>query len=168
MIFVCSIGVYTGLFSAGPFSLVAQDLFKFPPAIHRLVTVYLLTMPKLGMLFDTYFIYSYMSQLEKSNAKFARKEDLIWYLMVVTTVATVGVFPSTISPRLVSCPSQTREPSYIHTKTPQHICPLSESSSTAKAVPGIEEEYPRISAGPSFAYLFRASWDAGMVGCLYG
>ncbi|KAL1895210.1 hypothetical protein Sste5346_005355 [Sporothrix stenoceras] len=40
-------------------------------------------MPKLGMLLDPYFLYSYLSQLEVGNARFARREDLIWYLSFI-------------------------------------------------------------------------------------
>jgi hypothetical protein len=100
-------------------------LLKFPPAIHRFVTSFLITSKDLGVLFDTYFVYTYLSQLEKSNAKFSKKEDLIWYLTFVGGVIIVGqprgslfhflflfVFvrlsPFTavphISARIVSCP----------------------------------------------------------------
>ncbi|KAI0143346.1 Der1-like family-domain-containing protein [Pestalotiopsis sp. NC0098] len=86
LVFVCSLGVYTEMFSSGPFWFHWRFLFKFPPAVYRLVTSFLITGPQIGVLLDTYFVYSYLSQLEKSNSKFTRKEDLIWYLMVVGSV----------------------------------------------------------------------------------
>jgi len=85
-IFVCSVGVYTGALSMDPFFFHYMYLFKFPPAIHRLVTSFLLTGPQLSVIFEPYFVYSYLSQLEKGNSKFSRKEDLIWYLMFVGSV----------------------------------------------------------------------------------
>ncbi|KAI1084262.1 Der1-like family-domain-containing protein [Whalleya microplaca] len=85
-IFLCSVGVYTGMLSGGPFIFHCSLLFKFPPAVHRLVTSFLLTGPGMGVLLDTYFVFTYLSQLEKSNSKFTRKEDLIWYLMFVGSV----------------------------------------------------------------------------------
>ncbi|KAI0139376.1 Der1-like family protein [Hypoxylon sp. NC0597] len=85
-VFLCSVGVYTGMLSAAPFIFHYSFLFKWPPALYRLVTSFLLTGPNLGVLFDTYFIFTYLSQLETSNSKFQRKEDLIWYLMFVTAV----------------------------------------------------------------------------------
>ncbi|KAK7993497.1 hypothetical protein PG989_006878 [Apiospora arundinis] len=85
-VFASSIGVYTGMFSANPFYFHWRLLWAFPPGVHRFVTSFLLTGPKLEVLFDTYFVFTYLSQLEKGNSKFTRKEDLIWYLMFVGTV----------------------------------------------------------------------------------
>ncbi|KAI0130040.1 centromere/microtubule-binding protein cbf5 [Xylariales sp. AK1849] len=86
VVFVCSVGVYTHMLSSYPFFFDYRLLLGFPPGIHRFVTSFLLTGPQIGVLFDTYFVFTYLSQLEKSNAKFSRKEDLIWYLMFVGTV----------------------------------------------------------------------------------
>ncbi|KAI0002312.1 Der1-like family-domain-containing protein [Xylariaceae sp. FL0662B] len=83
LIFICSVGVYTGMLSGNPFVFHYLFLLKFPPEIHRLVTSFLLTGPNLSVLFDTYFVFTYLSQLERNNSKFTRKEDLIWYLMFV-------------------------------------------------------------------------------------
>ncbi|KAI1376591.1 Der1-like family-domain-containing protein [Hypoxylon crocopeplum] len=85
-VFVCSVGVYTGMLSHEPFLFFYPLLLKFPPPLYRLVTTFLLTGPDLSVLFDTYFIFTYLSQLEMNNSKFPRKEDMIWYLMVVTSV----------------------------------------------------------------------------------
>ncbi|KAI1100147.1 Der1-like family-domain-containing protein [Jackrogersella minutella] len=85
-VFLCSVGVYTGMLNPDPFIFHYSLLFKFPPGLYRLVTSFLLTGSGLGVLFDTYFVFTYLSQLELSNSKFAKKEDLIWYLLFVTGV----------------------------------------------------------------------------------
>ncbi|KAI1856102.1 hypothetical protein JX265_011817 [Neoarthrinium moseri] len=88
-VFACSVAVYTGMISSGPFWFHYSHLWQLPPALHRLVLPFFLTGPNLGVLFDTYFVFSYLSTLEKSNSKFSRKEDLIWYLMVVGSVIII-------------------------------------------------------------------------------
>ncbi|KAK5660136.1 hypothetical protein OQA88_13605 [Cercophora sp. LCS_1] len=55
----------------------------FPPEIWRLVTTFLISMPRQGLIFDPYFIYQYLKQLETGNPKFNRKEDVAWYLITV-------------------------------------------------------------------------------------
>lgn len=84
------------------------ELFRLPPQIWRLVTSFLLTAPKLGIVMDTYFVFQYASQLETTHPKFGRKEDLLWYLVFCGTVIIVG---STQTPRLpcpaLPCPSHT-------------------------------------------------------------
>ncbi|KAI0024462.1 Der1-like family protein [Xylariomycetidae sp. FL0641] len=89
-VFVASVCVYTGMISYQPFIFHYSFLMKFPPALYRFVTSFLLTSPNLGVLFDTYFIFTYLSQLERTNPRFTKKEDLIWYLMFVGTVI-VGI-----------------------------------------------------------------------------
>ncbi|KAI0166908.1 Der1-like family-domain-containing protein [Hypoxylon sp. FL1284] len=85
-VFACSVGVFTGMISSSPFFFHYSLLFKFPPALYRLVTSFMITGPDFGVLLDTYFIFTYLSQLEMGNSKFPRKEDLIWYLMFVSCV----------------------------------------------------------------------------------
>lgn len=58
-------------------------IFKFVPEIWRLPTSFLLTRPDWGMLFDTYFLYKYLSELEKGNPRFPKLEDILWYLIYV-------------------------------------------------------------------------------------
>ncbi|KAI1397814.1 Der1-like family-domain-containing protein [Hypoxylon fuscum] len=85
-VFACSVGVYTGMLSANPFLMHYSFLFKFPPALYRLVTCFLLTGPNINVLMDTYFIFTYLSQLETNSSKFPRKEDMIWYLMFIGSI----------------------------------------------------------------------------------
>ncbi|KAI1747358.1 Der1-like family protein [Xylaria castorea] len=83
VVFLASVAVYTGMLSIHGFFFHYSMLLKFPPAIHRFATSFLITSKDLGVLFDTYFVYTYLSQIERNNAKFAKKEDLLWYLMFV-------------------------------------------------------------------------------------
>ncbi|PHH64995.1 hypothetical protein CDD81_3632 [Ophiocordyceps australis] len=81
--FVISISVHLGLLPGSWFIFHPSLVFSFTPQLWRFVTAFLITGPSLGLLFDTYFVYSYLSQLEVGNSRFPRKEDLIWYLMFV-------------------------------------------------------------------------------------
>ncbi|OTA98293.1 hypothetical protein M426DRAFT_326113 [Hypoxylon sp. CI-4A] len=85
-VFLCSVGAYAGLLSFDPFIFHYSLVWKFPPALYRLVTTFLLTGPNMSVLFDTYFVFTYLSQLEMSNSRFSKKEDLIWYLIFVAGV----------------------------------------------------------------------------------
>lgn len=62
---------------------VPGRIFKFPPEVWRFATAFFLSGPKLELIMDPYFAYQNLSQLEMSNTKFSRKEDLLWYLITV-------------------------------------------------------------------------------------
>ncbi|KAG5932616.1 hypothetical protein E4U60_005102 [Claviceps pazoutovae] len=81
--FVVSAGVVLGMLPAKYFIFHPFYLFRFPPQIWRLATSFFVTSPGIGLLFDTYFLYTYLCQLEIGNPRFPRKEDLIWYLLFV-------------------------------------------------------------------------------------
>lgn len=67
-------------------SLDMLNVFKtFPPQIWRPVTCFLVDGGNIKLLFDTYFLYHYMSQLEVGHPRFPRKADLAWYLICVGT-----------------------------------------------------------------------------------
>ena len=55
MIFVTSVAVYTGLLAPYYLYFHWTTLVDLPPQIWRLVTSYLLTQPKTGILLDPYF-----------------------------------------------------------------------------------------------------------------
>ncbi|PFH57795.1 hypothetical protein XA68_14559 [Ophiocordyceps unilateralis] len=82
-VLLTSVGVYTHLIPGYWLVFHPEFLWRFPPQIWRFFTPFLLTGPELSMLFDTYFVYSYLSQLEAGNPRFSRKEDLLWYLTFV-------------------------------------------------------------------------------------
>lgn len=81
-------------------------IFKFPPELWRLATSFLLTGANLGLIFDTYFLFRYLSELEISNPRFPRREDLVWYLIcvsvgiLVSRLACSRIVPSSIFPIL--------------------------------------------------------------------
>lgn len=64
-------------------------LWQFPPQLWRLATCFMVTGPGLGLLFDTYFLYRYMADLESGHPRFPRKADLVWYLMFVCSAILV-------------------------------------------------------------------------------
>ncbi|KAK2058549.1 Der1-like family protein [Colletotrichum caudatum] len=86
--FVTSVSVFMGFVNGYWFYFAPDLLFKIPPQIWRIGTNFLITGPKLSLLFDPYLMYTYLSALEVGNPRFARREDLIWYLMFVCTVIT--------------------------------------------------------------------------------
>ncbi|KAI8241752.1 hypothetical protein K4K56_001905 [Colletotrichum sp. SAR 10_98] len=86
--FLTSVSVVLGFVSPYWFIFMPDYLFKIPPQIWRLGTNFLLTGPQLGLLFDTYFLYTYLTALEVGNPRFPRREDVVWYLMFVCTVIT--------------------------------------------------------------------------------
>lgn len=59
-------------------------VFKLLPEVWRYPTSFLLTHPSWGLLLDPYFLYKYLSELEKGNPRFPRREDLLWYLIFVS------------------------------------------------------------------------------------
>lgn len=61
------------------------------PQIWRLVTPLILTGPKLGMILDPYFLYSYGSQLETGAARFSQPGDFFVYLVFVCSIILVSV-----------------------------------------------------------------------------
>ncbi|KYK58706.1 hypothetical protein DCS_05723 [Drechmeria coniospora] len=81
--FALSICIHLGLVPGWWFVWYPRYLWMIPPQIWRFITSFLITGPKMGLLLDPYFLYSYMSQLEVNNPRFPRKEDMIWYLMFV-------------------------------------------------------------------------------------
>lgn len=66
-------------------------LWKFPPEIWRVATSFLVAGGGINLLFDTYFFYHYLSQLEVGHPRFPRKADLIWYLIFVGGVILVSL-----------------------------------------------------------------------------
>ena len=81
-----SVAMFTGVLPGRWLYFDERLLFKMPPEIWRLVTSFLITKPKFGLIMDTYFLYQNLSQLETLNPKFSKKEDVLWYLI------TVGAF----------------------------------------------------------------------------
>ncbi|KFH47681.1 Derlin-like protein [Hapsidospora chrysogenum ATCC 11550] len=90
-VLAATIGTTLGLLPANQFFFHPFYLWRFPPQIWRILTCFLITGPQMGILFDTYFLYRYLSMLEVGNPRFSRKEDVIWYLMFVGgTILTIN------------------------------------------------------------------------------
>ena len=84
-----SLGVHLGLVSPAPFFWYPPAILTLPPQVWRLVTSFLVTGPQLGILFDTYWLYRYLMQLEVGHPKFPHTSDLVWYLVFVGGVIQV-------------------------------------------------------------------------------
>ncbi|KAL7949017.1 Der1-like family domain-containing protein [Trichoderma barbatum] len=82
--FGLSVAVHTGVLAGGLFSYDFRLLLRIPPQAWRLVTCFLITFPNLGILFDTFHMYMYMSQLEKGHPRLSRREDFVWYLTFIS------------------------------------------------------------------------------------
>jgi len=70
-----------------------QRVFTFStvPEIWRLVTPFLLTGPKLGLILDPYFLYTYGSQLETEAARFTQPGDFFMYIVYVAVIILVSL-----------------------------------------------------------------------------
>jgi Derlin-2/3 len=90
-VFVTSVAVYTGFLPSVWMYFHPSEVFKLFPEPWRLVTSYMLTLPNLSILLDPYFLYSYISQLEVGNARFSRREDLIWYMGFIMMAVLVRI-----------------------------------------------------------------------------
>jgi Derlin-2/3 len=90
VVFVFSLAVHLGFLPGEPFGWHPPSVFGgLPPQLWRLVSPFFLTGPQLGILFDTFWLYRYLGQLEVGSAKFARTSDLVWYLVFVGGVIEI-------------------------------------------------------------------------------
>ena len=60
------------------------------PQIWRIATNFLISGPKLGMILDPYFVFTYASQLETSASRFSNPGDFFVYLVFVCTIIVVS------------------------------------------------------------------------------
>ncbi|KAH6611150.1 centromere microtubule-binding cbf5 [Trichoderma cornu-damae] len=82
--FAISIAVHMDILPMGFFVYDIRYLLRMPPQIWRPVTCFFITFPNLGILIDTWQMYMYMSQLERGHPRLSRREDLVWYLIVMS------------------------------------------------------------------------------------
>lgn len=110
-----------------------------PPQLWRLVTCFLITLPNLGILFDTFHMYIYMSRLERGHPRLSRREDFVWYLIFICGTILVGLLAhsSTCSPLL--CTTM---------RTPQNICPDSAMPLLLSRFLELREITPALRVGP--------------------
>jgi hypothetical protein len=145
-----------GVLAGDFFSYDFGHLMQIPPQIWRPVTCFLITFPNLGILFDTFHMYMYMSQLEKGHPRLSRREDLVWYLTFICGTILVGLLVQTL---LCS-------PVYPLYETPQHICPGSAMLLLLSRFLELRKITPALRVGP----LIRkgSACGVGMVGCPNG
>ncbi|KAF7875224.1 hypothetical protein EAF04_002396 [Stromatinia cepivora] len=88
-----SILVYTHILTGYHVVFLLQPILQFPPQLWRLLTPFLVTGPDLGILFDTYFLYTYGSKLETASPRFSQPGDFLTYvLFVCATILGLNVF----------------------------------------------------------------------------
>ena len=63
--------------------------FRHIPEIWRIVTTFVLTGPKIGLVLDPYFLYTYGSALETTSPSFSQPGDFFVYLVFVCVVILV-------------------------------------------------------------------------------
>ncbi|KAM3072007.1 hypothetical protein ACMFMG_008473 [Clarireedia jacksonii] len=78
-----SVLVYTRMLPGYYVVFYLASLLKFPPQLWRLLTPFLITGPDLGILFDTYFLYTYGSKLETASPRFSQPGDFLTYVLFV-------------------------------------------------------------------------------------
>ncbi|KAA8573200.1 hypothetical protein EYC84_003706 [Monilinia fructicola] len=84
-----SILVYTHLLPGYYVVFWPQSILQFPPQLWRLLTSFLVTGPDLGILFDTYFLYTYGSKLENSFAEILSTRRFL-YICIVCVYGDLG------------------------------------------------------------------------------
>lgn len=103
---VVSLAAWSGIVSPYYVVFLRQKLFKIGvlPQIWRLVTPFLLTSPKFGILLDPYFLWTYGSALETGSSRFASPGDFFVFLAFVGIVILVsGLCLCSASPLHVLC-----------------------------------------------------------------
>ncbi|KAL9136606.1 MAG: hypothetical protein Q9175_002198 [Cornicularia normoerica] len=91
--FGTSLLVYGNIISGSRVLFHLPWIFKFPlPEVWRFVTSFLVTGGGLSMLFDTYFLWTYSSGLEKESGRFSQPGDFFTYIIFLglVIVATAG------------------------------------------------------------------------------
>ncbi|KAF2811575.1 DER1-domain-containing protein [Mytilinidion resinicola] len=75
--------VYGGVLSVYPLLFASEYMWRLPPQIWRVVTAFLVTKPKLSIILDPYFLYTYASSLETESPRFTAPGDFFTYLVFV-------------------------------------------------------------------------------------
>lgn len=145
-----SVLVHTGIVSPYPVLFVPEKLLQLPPKIPelwRLITPFLITGPKFGILMDTYFLYTYCSGLETGSPRFSEAGSFFVYLMFIMGVILV---------------SQCFPPGVQYQYNDLHTSNLPAQSAICLKRFTKEEEHPRIFCWPSFAK--KAAQGSGQYG----
>jgi len=87
---VISILVHTGLMSGYWVIFWIPKIFSLTPQLWRLMTSFMLSAPKFGILLDPYFLYTYGSKLEVGSPRFTKPGDFFTYI-VFLCVTILGI-----------------------------------------------------------------------------
>ncbi|CBY01016.1 hypothetical protein LEMA_P021460.1 [Plenodomus lingam JN3] len=79
---------YSGLIDLSNYVFVSQWVFtmKMVPQLWRVVTGFLITKPKFGILLDPYFLYQYGSGLERESSRFSQPGDFFVYTAFLASI----------------------------------------------------------------------------------
>ncbi|KAI9799681.1 MAG: hypothetical protein M1825_004416 [Sarcosagium campestre] len=80
---ITSLVAYAGILNPTYLVWYWPYVWKFPPEIWRGVTCFFITNPKLDIIFDTYFIFTYGSGLEKGSSRFAEPGSFFTYILYI-------------------------------------------------------------------------------------
>lgn len=85
-----SLLVYGNIISGSRVVFYLPWIFKFPlPEVWRFVTPFWVTGGGLSILFDTYFLWTYSSGLEKESSRFSQPGDFFTYIIFLGLVILV-------------------------------------------------------------------------------
>ncbi|KAK8213373.1 hypothetical protein M8818_002672 [Zalaria obscura] len=88
VLFSCT--VYSGILNPYYVVFIRRFVLKLPvPQLWRLITPFFLTGPKLGIVLDPYFIYTYGSVLETESSRFSQPGDFLVYLLFIAGVVLI-------------------------------------------------------------------------------
>ncbi|KAF2115074.1 Der1-like family-domain-containing protein [Lophiotrema nucula] len=82
---------YSGMINLFYYVFIQQYIFTVSmiPQVWRLVTAFLITGPKFGILMDPYFLYQYGSGLETESSRFPQPGDFFIYTCFVASAITI-------------------------------------------------------------------------------
>ncbi|KAL2076149.1 hypothetical protein VTL71DRAFT_1092 [Oculimacula yallundae] len=84
--FFLSVCCHTGMISFGYVIFYLRQLMQLPPYIWTPITSFLITGEGIGIILDTYFLYTYSSQLEVGQPRVSGPGDYFMYLVFVCSV----------------------------------------------------------------------------------
>ena len=123
------------------------------PQIWRIASNFLVTGPKLGMILDPYFVFTYASNLEQTASRFSGPGDFCIYLVFVCSIIVVSSKSLLRILRSFFC-------------TTSYYLPVQYTMTVT--VPGNEEDYPLHCAGVRHSQNIKGRlWSVGMVGLCY-
>ena len=89
---ITSIIVWSGIVNPYYVVFLRRSIFKlWVPQLWRLITPFLVTGPKLGIILDPYFLYTYGKALETESSRFSQPGDFLVFLLFACTVIVVSL-----------------------------------------------------------------------------